>query len=101
MYFALIASKTNLEASEPVTVDNFVRAESDTMIRANTSMMGAEIGKFRHCREPKTPENQPVICMNQDTLYSATVVDLSRPVYITLPEVGERYMSMHVVNQDH
>jgi hypothetical protein len=54
-----------------------------------------------HLREPTTPDNQPVIRMNQDTLYSATVVDLSKPATITLPEVGGRYMSMHVVNQDH
>jgi hypothetical protein len=39
--------------------------------------------------------------MNQDTLYSATVLDLSKPVKLTLPEAGGRYMSMHVVNQDH
>jgi hypothetical protein len=54
-----------------------------------------------HKREPTTPDNQPVIRMNQDTFYSGTVLDLSKPVKITLPEVGGRYMSMHVVNQDH
>jgi len=97
---ALITSTNNAGADEPVTVDNFVRAESDNMIRANMSM-GAEIGKFGHLREPTTPENQPVIRMNQDTLYSATLADLSKPVEITLPEVDGRYMSMHVVNQDH
>jgi hypothetical protein len=39
--------------------------------------------------------------MNQDTLYSGTVLDLSEPATITLPEVGGRYMSLHIVNQDH
>ena len=89
------------EQREPVNVANFVRAESDHMIRANMKMLGAQIGKFVHLREPTTPENQPVIRMNQDTLYSGTVLDLSKPVRITLPEAGGRYMSMHVVNQDH
>jgi hypothetical protein len=84
-----------------VTVANFVRAESDHMIRANMKMIGVDFGKFTHLREPTTPDNQPVIRMNQDTLYSATVLDLSKPVTITLPEVDGRYMSMHVVNQDH
>jgi hypothetical protein len=41
-------------------------------------------------------DNQSVIRMNQDTLYSVTVLDLSKPVKITLPEIGGRYMSMHV-----
>ncbi|TWU27969.1 DUF1214 domain-containing protein [Novipirellula artificiosorum] len=89
------------EKTEPVTVANFVRAESDHMIRSNMKMVGAGIGEFAHLREPTTPDNQPVIRMNQDTLYSGTVLDLSKPATITLPEVGGRYMSMHVVNQDH
>lgn len=82
--------------SKPVTVDNFVRAESDTMIRANMKAFDVAFGKFSHLRKPTTPENQPVIRMYQDTLYSGTVLDLSNPVTITLPEIGGRYMSMHV-----
>ena len=91
------------ESGEPqdVNVANFVRAESDHMIRANIKTFGATFGEFTHLREPTTPENQPVIRMNQDTLYSGTVLDLSEPVTITLPEVEGRYMSMHVVSQDH
>jgi len=90
-----------LAFAEDVRVDNIVRAESDQMIRANMAAFGVGFGKFSHVREPTTPDNQPVIRMNQDTLYSATVLDLSKPAEITLPEVGGRYMSMHVVNQDH
>lgn len=84
-----------------VTVANYVRAESDHMIRANMNAFGVKIGGLTHVRQPITPDNQPVIRMNQDTLYSGTVLDLSRPVKLTLPEVNGRYQSMHVVNQDH
>jgi hypothetical protein len=99
---SLTATTVLAEEGKPsVTVANFVRAESDHMIRANMKMAGVSIGKFVHLREPTTPNNQPVIRMNQDTLYSATVLDMSKPVTITLPEIGGRYMSMHVVNQDH
>ena len=87
--------------SEPVTVDNFVRAESDHMFRANMKATGVKVGSLFHSRKPTTPDNQPVIRMNQDTLYSAAVLDLSKPVKITLPEIGGRYMSMQVVSQDH
>ena len=87
--------------AQDVNLDTFVRAESDHMIRANMKMMGAEVGSFVHLREPVSPDNQPVIRMNQDTLYSGTVIDVSEPVQITLPEIGGRYQSMHVVNQDH
>ncbi len=90
--------------AEQVTVDNFVRAESDYNIRANLAMLktlGGDIGRIVHGRDPATVETQTVIRTNQDTLYSLVVVDLSKPVKITLPDIGGRYMSMHVVNQDH
>ena len=87
--------------STKVTVANFVRAETDHMIRVNMQAFDIGIGTLMHVRNPTTPDNQPVIRMNQDTLYSATVLDLAKPVTLTLPEAGGRYMSMHVVNQDH
>ena len=90
-----------MASAEEVSVGNFVRAESDTMLRANMKSFGIGVGTLHHIREPTTPENQPVIRMNQDTLYSGIVLDLSEPVTITLPDAGGRYMSMHVVNQDH
>ncbi len=88
-------------ATEPVTVANFVRAESDHMIRQNLAAFDASVGELFHLRAPTTPENQTVIRMNQDTLYSAVILDLSEPARITLPDLGGRYQSMHVVNQDH
>ena len=84
-----------------VNVANFVRAETDHMLRANMQTFGMKIGALTHLRQPTTPDKQTVIRMNQDTLYSATVLDLSMPVKLTLPEAGGRYMSMQVVNQDH
>ena len=87
--------------AKEVNVDNFVRAESDTMMRANMSSFDIGVGEVFHLRQPTTPDNQPVIRMNQDTLYTGVVLDLSEPVKITLPEIEGRYQSMHVVNQDH
>ena len=101
---ALFASAAGAGVTEPVTVDNFVRAESDYNIRVNLQKfraLGADVGKIVHQREPVTPSSQTVIRSNQDTLYSAIVLDLSRPVAITLPDSAGRYMSMHVINQDH
>ena len=88
-------------ASERVTVDNFARAETDTYIRLSMKAVGVGIGELVHLREPVTPKNQTVIRQNQDTLYSGINLDLSKPVRISLPETGGRYMSMHVINQDH
>jgi len=89
------------DGAKPVNVDNFVRAESDHMFRGNMKAFNANVGQLVHIRKPTTPDNQPVIRMNQDTLYSGVVLDLSKPAKITLPEIGGRYVSMHVISQDH
>ena len=54
----------------PVTVDNFIRAESDLYFAGILKDSGA-IGKFLHRREPARIDNQTVIRLNRDTLYSS------------------------------
>ena len=39
--------------------------------------------------------------MNRDTLYSFAIVDLSSGARVTVPDAGDRYLSVMVVNQDH
>lgn len=85
----------------PVTVDNFTRAESDLYFGGILKDSGA-IGKFLHRREPAAIDNQTVIRLNRDTLYSSAVFDLeAAPVTITLPDAGKRFMSMQVISEDH
>ncbi|MCX5577505.1 DUF1254 domain-containing protein [Kaistia terrae] len=84
-----------------VTTDNFVRAETDNYLATNAKVVGA-LGKFQHSREPASIDDQTVIRMNRDTLYSFAVFDLAAgPATISLPDSGERYMSMMIVDQDH
>ncbi|MGD8307854.1 MAG: hypothetical protein PVG98_00335 [Chromatiales bacterium] len=64
----LVATASDLRADEPVTVQSFVRAETDHMIRANTKLLGLTVGKPSHNRQPTTPDEQAVIRSNQDTL---------------------------------
>ena len=87
--------------AEDVTIENLVRAESDTMIRQNLESFGIGIGDLTHRREPVTSATQTIIRPNQDTLYSAVVLDLSEPATITLPETDGRFQSMLVISQDH
>ena len=83
-----------------VTVDNFVRAATNIEFGKYVSLAGG-INRFYHFRAPTPIDNQPTIRMNRDTLYSAAVVDISEGATITLPDVGKRYMSAMVINQDH
>ncbi|MGO7153325.1 DUF1254 domain-containing protein [Rhizobium leguminosarum] len=84
----------------PVTVDNFIRAESDLYFSAVALKEGG-FGKFEHKRELSPIDNQNIIRQNRDTLYSAAVFDLDAgPVMITLPDPGRRFMSMQLIDED-
>ena len=39
--------------------------------------------------------------MNRDTLYSVAIVDISQGATLTLPDAGDRYLSVMIVNNDH
>jgi hypothetical protein len=86
--------------AEPVNVDNFVRAETDRMFAALVEPAGG-VNRWLHFREPTPLEQQTVIRMNRDTLYSGAIVDISKGATVILPDGGRRYMSVMVVNQDH
>lgn len=84
-----------------VNVDNFVEAETARMF-AGVLLGAGGMGVFRHVREPAPIDDQSVIRLNRDTLYSSVIVDLaSGPATLTLPDSGERYMSAMVLNESH
>jgi hypothetical protein len=96
-----LSAPGSLFAAEPVTVDNFVRAESDLYF-GNFAKEGGGLAKLVHRREPASIDNQTVIRLNRDTLYSSAVLDLDAgPVTVTLPDAGSRFMSLMAVSQDH
>lgn len=84
-----------------VNIDNFARAESDTMIARMLPIIGG-LGVFHHDRELAPLDEQPVIRQNRDTLYSVAVTDIADGgATLTVPDVGDRYVSVMVINQDH
>jgi hypothetical protein len=84
----------------PVTVDNFARAETDRMISGILQIVGG-VGIIHHDRELGPLDNQTVIRQNRDTLYSVAILDLSGGATLTVPDFGERYLSVMVIDQDH
>jgi Protein of unknown function (DUF1254) len=83
----------------PVTVDNFVRAESDLYM--SNMNKEAPLGKLNHRREPARIDDQIVIRLNHDTLYSSAVFDLDAgPVTITMPDARKRFMSLQIISED-
>jgi hypothetical protein len=86
--------------SVPVTADNFLRAESDSVFAGLVKQGGS--GKFYHNREVTPFDSHIVQRANRDTLYSTGVFDLDAgPVTITLPDAGQRFMTMIVIDEDH
>ena len=83
-----------------VNADNFPRAETHRMFASLEAEAGG-VNRWRHNRVPTPIENQPVIRMNRDTLYSTALVDISEGATVTIPDAGRRYLSVMVVNEDH
>jgi hypothetical protein len=83
-----------------VTVDNFVQAETNRMM-VNLMHAAGGINAWHHNRLPTPLDQQTVVRMNRDTLYSFAVVDLSGGAVLTMPDGGDRYTSLMVVNEDH
>jgi len=84
----------------PVTLENYKVAESD-LANGNLIKLGAA-NKLVHLPVKAFDlNNQVVVRMNQDTIYSGAVVDVSKGATITLPETDGRYQSVMIVQNDH
>ncbi len=83
-----------------VNVDNFKAAETARMFDGMLAMSGG-VNQWFHYRMPTFIDAQPVIRMNRDTLYSATVADISKGAEVTVPDASGRYMTIMVINEEH
>jgi hypothetical protein len=87
-------------ADTAVNVTNFARAETDRMFAALQAQAGG-VNQWFHYRAPTPVDQQTVIRMNRDTLYSGAIVDISAGATVIIPDAGRRYVSVMIVNQDH
>ena len=93
--------KSESDKSVKVTPDSFIRAETDNMFDQMIQNAG-ETNKFFHFRSPTPLDQQTVIRMNRDVLYSGGVFDASEGLNITFPELpDERYASIYIIDNDH
>lgn len=83
-----------------VNVENFVRAETNRMFAVLLARTGG-LGRWYHDRQLGSLDQQTVIRQNRDTLYSVAIVDIAGGATLTVPDAGDRYLSVMVVNQDH
>ena len=88
------------EQKIPVTVFDYVRAETDLQFKGYAENYGA-FGKFIPSRKPYDVDKQVTHSGNRDTLYSFGLFDLTYPLSVVMPDAGDRYMSLMLVSEDH
>ena len=93
-------SVANATDTIPVTLKNYKVAESDFAFGGTVKLGG--VNKFVHLPVQLFDlKNQTVVRMNQDTIYSGAVIDVSEGATITLPEANGRYLAVMIVQNDH
>lgn len=83
---------------QKVTIDNFVRAETDNYFKIRTN--DGCFGKLCHNSGPADVNHQSIIRTNRDTRYSYGIFDLTSPLTITIPDTKGRFISFMVNNED-
>lgn len=84
----------------PVSVENFVRAETDRMFSVLQAQAGG-VNRMKHNRAPTPIDDQPGDPDEPRHALQRAIVDISEGATVTIPDGGERYVSVMVVNQDH
>lgn len=86
---------------KPVTLETYCRAETDRTF-SNAVRMAGGVNRWFHFRQVTPLDNQTVVRMNKDTLYSAAIVDTEGGATLTVPEMPDgRYCSVMLVDNDH
>lgn len=83
-----------------VNIDNIRTVESHIQFDRYQKIAGG-VNKWVHFFAPLDVDNQPTIAMNRDTLYSVAIVDMKKPITMTIPENNGRYFTLEVIDEDH
>ena len=95
----LFSVQNKATAQQKVNAANFVNAETHRHFQSKVDKGG--FGKLIHNRAVISVESQYIRRMNRDTRYSSGIFDLNQPVTVILPEVGNRFQSMTITNEQH
>ena len=82
-----------------VNIDNYIVAETSKHF-ANTVRFARGVNRFSHARQLIPIARQSIERMNRDTIYSSAVVNISQGASVTVPDAGERYMSVVVIDEN-
>jgi len=84
-----------------VTDENFVHAETAFYFNDQVKTAGG-VNKWDHKRHYVAIDNQEVIRMNRDGLYSKMVLDVSKGATVVLPKRKDSlYQTIQIINEEH
>ena len=99
---------TGVSAAQPVTPQNFTRAETDRYFAdiqqkaAAQAGHGSGINQFFYIRTIPKAGDRTIVRMNNDTLYGGVVVDTRGGATLTIPKMPDgRYASALILDNDH
>lgn len=96
------AAESTAVQGNQVIPENFIRAETDRMFYEVSHLPGSSINHFYHFRGITPLNQQTVVRMNRDVLYSGAVVDAEKGATVTFPQMPDkRYASILVLDNDH
>lgn len=98
----LFSAEANTASDAPVIVTkkNYPTVETSRQFVIQIRRAGG-INKLDRWNGITKLDNQPIIRLNQDTVYSMGVIDASKGATITLPDAGDRFMSVQFVDEHH
>ena len=90
-------------AANPVdygmTAEEFINAESRAFFADFIGRGG--INGFHHFKTLATAEDRWVVSPNNDTLYSVAVVNATRGFTLEIPDTGDRFLSIQIIDENH
>ncbi|WP_047042142.1 DUF1254 domain-containing protein [Vibrio mexicanus] len=84
-----------------ISRDNYVVAETSKYFGVTEMKSENGVNTWRHFRTPPKTEDQPIVRMNRDTIYSTAVVDTEKGATITLPDFGDRFTMVQFTDENH
>ena len=98
---SLFASSV-LAADIEVDRDNYVQAETSKYFTVTIAKSTeGKVNSWRHYRNPPLVEEQPIVRMNRDTVYSTAIIDTEKGAYITIPDYGDRFVMVQFTDENH
>ena len=94
------ASNNQAKTALIVTRENYPTVETSRQFVIQIKNAGG-INKLNKFDGIAKVEFQPIIRLNQDTVYTMGIVDVSKGATVTIPDAGDRFISVTFIDSDH